>query len=60
MVRKELGFPQAECLAADERYSLDKVTHPLRGQKLRSGTLPHADSWRSGSGRVAGRRERSV
>jgi 5-methyltetrahydropteroyltriglutamate--homocysteine methyltransferase len=22
MVRKELGFPQAECLAADERYSL--------------------------------------
>ena len=20
--RKELGFPQAECLAADERYSL--------------------------------------
>jgi 5-methyltetrahydropteroyltriglutamate--homocysteine methyltransferase len=22
MVRKELGLPQAECLAADERYSL--------------------------------------
>jgi 5-methyltetrahydropteroyltriglutamate--homocysteine methyltransferase len=22
MVRKELGFPEAECLAADERYSL--------------------------------------
>ncbi len=22
MVRKELGFPQAECLVADERYSL--------------------------------------
>jgi 5-methyltetrahydropteroyltriglutamate--homocysteine methyltransferase len=22
MVRKELGFPQAECLAADGRYSL--------------------------------------
>ena len=22
MARKELGFPQAECLAADERYSL--------------------------------------
>ena len=22
MVRKELGFPQAQCLAADERYSL--------------------------------------
>ncbi len=21
-VRKELGFPQAECLATDERYSL--------------------------------------
>jgi hypothetical protein len=22
MVRKELGYPEAECLAADERYSL--------------------------------------
>jgi len=22
MVRKELGFPEAACLAADERYSL--------------------------------------
>jgi hypothetical protein len=22
MVRKELGVPEAECLAADERYSL--------------------------------------
>jgi len=22
MVRKELGFPEAKCLAADERYSL--------------------------------------
>jgi hypothetical protein len=22
MVRKELGFPEARCLAADERYSL--------------------------------------
>ena len=28
------------------------MRYPLRGQKLRNGTLPHADSWRSGSGRV--------
>jgi len=28
------------------------VRHPLRGQKLRSGTLRHADSWRSSIGRT--------
>jgi hypothetical protein len=36
MVRKELGIPEAECLAADERYSLVSVCHPTVGGSARS------------------------